>query len=273
MNLQQIGPWLVAAVAFSAGVVQAQPRFSPPAGAGRWQLGVAVRNLPGGVMITRVVPASVAQQNGLEAGDTILAVNGAAVGFVNGRLFDLEDQLNRQADFNGRVTLTIRNGRNGQVGGVRVRLAPANNNGNWNPQPPPFPVPPDNGFWPPAWPPNNGGWPQPQPPANNAAVQINAWYIQYFGRQADQAGLWGWVQQVNQGMPLPEVHANLLASAEFYDRGGNNPAGFVNALFVRVANRQPAPNEMQYWTERLRRDFRGNRLLLTREFLRGLGQY
>lgn len=93
-----------------AGAATRRATLFSPVGASRWQLGVRVRNLVGGVQIIRVLPGSVAAQSGLEVNDTILGVNGAPVGIVGGRLHDLEDELNRQADIYGRVALTFLDG-------------------------------------------------------------------------------------------------------------------------------------------------------------------
>src|SRR5262245_1039909 len=73
----------------------------------RWQLGVQVRNLENGVLLTRVEPGSIADRNGLAAGDTIVTVAGYQVGYVDGQLYDLGDELARNVDRRGRVTALV----------------------------------------------------------------------------------------------------------------------------------------------------------------------
>jgi len=73
----------------------------------RWQLGVQVRNLENGVLLTSVDPGSVADRNSLVPGDTIITVAGYQVGYVDRRLYDLGDELTRNVDRLGRVTLLV----------------------------------------------------------------------------------------------------------------------------------------------------------------------
>ena len=92
MHLRSVAGALALAAVLTADAPAQTPRYRPPVAASQWQLGVAVKNRPGGVQITRVARGSVARQAGLEVGDTILAVSGAPVGYVHGRLHDLEDE-------------------------------------------------------------------------------------------------------------------------------------------------------------------------------------
>ncbi len=271
MSFRSMTPLLLAfcALAGLAAEAAAQGRYLPPVAASRWQLGVAVRYVPQGCVITRVARASVAQQAGLEAGDIILSVNGGPLGYVGGRLYDLEDELNRRADVYGRVNLAIRNGRTGQGLQVPVKLAPAAH--PFPPQPfppqplPPFPVPPIP--LPPL------PVPQPQPQPGYVAGVIDALYQRFFGRPADPGGLAAWTQQVAQGLSLSDVQVNLLASGEYYDRGGNNPRLFVANLFTQVVGRAAGPDEIQAWVARFVRDYRGDRMSFCRAFLEAYGKY
>ena len=97
-------------------------RFLPPGmpslGPGQapvYRLGIMSRNTNTGVEINQVMPNSVAQRAGLEAGDLIVAVGGYQVGFVGDRLYDIGDELARRVDRRGRVLLLVRNRRNGQL--------------------------------------------------------------------------------------------------------------------------------------------------------------
>ncbi len=81
----------------------------------RWQLGVQVRNLDTGVQLTNVVRGGVAERNGLSQGDIIVTVSGFQVGYVDGLLYDLGDELARNVDRRGRVTLLVMRNRDGRL--------------------------------------------------------------------------------------------------------------------------------------------------------------
>jgi hypothetical protein len=259
MSATYARPWaaglLFAAAFLCEPAAQAQftlPRFRPPVAASRWQLGVTVQNIPHGSRITRVVPASVAQQAGLAVGDLIMAVNGAPVGIVHGRLRDMGDVLNQQAGVHGHVTLRVRNGRTGRIQNVPVRLAPAG--GGWHPGPSPGPTPP---------------WPSPP----NLRRQIADLYVQYLRRPARPDEIQYWVQQAARPGGLRNVTLGILASDEYFDRNRNNPNIFVRSLFRDVTGRRPSDAEVQSWVDRFFRQFRGDRTRFVREFLRSHGLF
>lgn len=247
-----VGVWLVAAVAVAGQA--AQPRYLPPPGASQWQLGVTGRNLPTGVQIVRVLPGSAAQRAGLEGGDQITRVNGRRVGIVGGRLIDLEDVLNQQADRFGRVTLQIIDRRTGQPRSVPAQLSPAAGP----------PVPP--------WPPGPPTLP-PGPPQVGVRAQIDQWFRQYLKRPLTDLGFQMWMAEINKGMALRDVHAGIVASAEYYDRNRNRPDTFVRGVYRDAVGRVPTQAEVNQWVDRLVRVHRGNRLAFTPELLRALGVY
>lgn len=235
-------------------------RLNPhPVQFANWQLGVGVKNLRGGCAITRVLPQSSAKQAGLEPGDIILSVNGAPVGYTGGVLNDLEDELNRQADALGRVTLRVRNGRNGAVARVPVRLAPAP---KWQP-----PVAPPWWDWQPK---KKEIIVQPVDPVRDT---LDTMYLRYFGRRPDNVGLRNWLTQIEKGMRIEEVHANILASAEFYDRCQNNEEEWIAQMYLLLTGRRGNPREIREWVRNLNTIYRGQRLLLARDFLKAIGQY
>jgi putative lipoprotein len=94
-----------------------QPQYLPPGiqNPGPFKLGVFARNTQTGVQLTQVLPGSVAQRAGLEAGDTIVTVGGYQVGYVSGTLYDMGEELARRVDRQGRVTLLVRNHRDGRL--------------------------------------------------------------------------------------------------------------------------------------------------------------
>jgi uncharacterized lipoprotein YbaY len=103
-------------------------------------------------------------------------------------------------------------------------------------------------------------------PNQNAVEIIANWYRQYLGREADPAGLNAHVLALQSGRPLREVQTTLLSSNEFFDRCRNNPQLFVQQLYFLVLNRQPTQQDVNFWTDRLRK-VKNNRVQLVREFL------
>ena len=81
----------------------------------QWQLGVQVQNTTTGVVLTQVLPGGAAANGGLRVGDRILAAGGHQVGYVDGRLVDLGDEINQHINPRGQVTLLVFNTQLGQV--------------------------------------------------------------------------------------------------------------------------------------------------------------
>lgn len=101
-----------------------QSRYLPPTQRppSNFRLGIYSRNTDTGVLITSVNPGSVAQQSGLEAQDIIVAVNGYQVGIINGRTYDIAEELARRVDAQGRVLLLVRNQRDGRLVNIPVQF-------------------------------------------------------------------------------------------------------------------------------------------------------
>jgi uncharacterized lipoprotein YbaY len=72
-----------------------------------FKLGVYVQNTELGAMITQVAPGSAGQQAGLEPNDIIVAVGGSRLGAFDNRIVELTDELRRNTDNLGRVTLLV----------------------------------------------------------------------------------------------------------------------------------------------------------------------
>lgn len=87
-----------------------------------WQLGVRVDNTDAGVMIRSVNPNSAGARARLEPDDLIIAVGGYQVGIIDGRLFDLGEELRRRADSTGSVSMLVQDHNNGRISNVRVQL-------------------------------------------------------------------------------------------------------------------------------------------------------
>ncbi len=72
-----------------------------------WKLGVYVSNTNVGALVQQMDPGSAAQAAGINVGDVIVAVAGNRIGDFDGRVVDIGDELRRNADPYGRVSLVI----------------------------------------------------------------------------------------------------------------------------------------------------------------------
>lgn len=91
-----------------------------------WRLGVAIQNVDTGVVLTDVEAGMPAQQAGLETGDIIVNVDGFQVGYVEGALFDLGDEIRRRVDQNGKVDFLVFDNRNRRLQNLPVTLVQQN---------------------------------------------------------------------------------------------------------------------------------------------------
>lgn len=101
-----------------------QGRYLPPGQRPptNFRLGIYSRNTDTGVLVTSVNAGSVAQQSGIEAQDIIIAVNGYQVGLIQGRTYDIAEELARRVDSQGRVLLLVRNHRDGRLVNIPVQF-------------------------------------------------------------------------------------------------------------------------------------------------------
>jgi len=84
----------------------------------------------------------------------------------------------------------------------------------------------------------------------DADALVSAWYQRYLGRDMDP-GASGWIDQVRIGADPSTVLCRILASDEYYQRGGATPSGFVERLYVDVADRRPSREEMDSTLNRM----------------------
>jgi hypothetical protein len=87
-----------------------------------WRLGVAIENLETGVLLTDVDRGMPADSAGLKRGDVIVAVGGYQVGYVDGALFDLGDELRRRVDAQGRGNFLVFDARTRQLRAMPITL-------------------------------------------------------------------------------------------------------------------------------------------------------
>ncbi|HEV3341319.1 MAG TPA: DUF4214 domain-containing protein, partial [Pirellulales bacterium] len=84
---------------------------------------------------------------------------------------------------------------------------------------------------------------------------LGGYYLQYLGRVLDQQGLDYW-KAVWHATGGPEgIKAGFADSPEFNKNAGNakgdNPVGWLTALYQRILNRAPDAQGLQYWEEQL----------------------
>lgn len=88
----------------------------------RWRLGIFPQDTDTGVVVKEVVSGSAAQRAGLEVNDRIISVHGYQIGYVNGVLYDVGQELERHADTNGWVRMLVQDSRNGRLMNLPVQL-------------------------------------------------------------------------------------------------------------------------------------------------------
>jgi hypothetical protein len=71
--------------------------------------------------------------------------------------------------------------------------------------------------------------------------EVQTLYLSILGRAVDPSGLQNWVTFLGQGGTAVQVEAQLLGSAEFFNKSGGNNATFLAALFMDVLHRQIDP--------------------------------
>jgi Domain of unknown function (DUF4214) len=80
---------------------------------------------------------------------------------------------------------------------------------------------------------------------------VDYWYRTYLGRAPDPQGLATWANQLNQGVPVNQVLATILASDEYYQRAGGTPQGFIARLYNDFLNRAPAGADLDFWVRQM----------------------
>jgi uncharacterized lipoprotein YbaY len=88
----------------------------------QWTLGVNGTNTQTGVFVNQVSPNTAAARAGINPRDNVLCVAGKQVGQVGGKIFDLAEELNRNADSSGRVPMLVQDSRTLQLRPLVVQL-------------------------------------------------------------------------------------------------------------------------------------------------------
>ena len=87
-----------------------------------WKLGVYVQNTDAGAIITQVAQGSAGQQVGLQPNDIIVAVGGSRVGSFDNRIIELADEIRKNTDATGRVSLLVFNARQRSIASLTVSM-------------------------------------------------------------------------------------------------------------------------------------------------------
>jgi hypothetical protein len=79
------------------------------------------------------------------------------------------------------------------------------------------------------------------------AGQAYRLYHAALGREPDAAGLKYWVGLMDRGTTLTEAATNFMASQEFGDRFGSDPASILATFYLNILHREPEAFETEYW--------------------------
>ena len=85
---------------------------------------------------------------------------------------------------------------------------------------------------------------------NSAGAQsylIKQDYQQYLNRQADSAGLSGWLALLNAGAEPSDVLAGILTSPEFVNDNGGTPTTYIQGLYQDLLHRTASSAEISQW--------------------------
>jgi peptidoglycan hydrolase-like amidase len=84
-----------------------------------------------------------------------------------------------------------------------------------------------------------------------AGVQISELYEKVFGRPADSGGRSYWLQQVERGMRIEQIAAQLYGSAEYFNAAGRTNERFVDELYLDLMGRPSDPSGKAHWVQQL----------------------
>ncbi|GAB3406037.1 FG-GAP-like repeat-containing protein [Massilia agilis] len=100
---------------------------------------------------------------------------------------------------------------------------------------------------------------------SGAAGQAYRVYQAAFDRAPDEAGLGYWIGAMDKGLPLLDVAAQFVASAEFTDRYGKlDGAAFLTTVYHNVLHREPDAKGLEFWVNFM--DGGGSRAELLAQF-------
>jgi uncharacterized lipoprotein YbaY len=100
--------------------------------------------------------------------------------------------------------------------------------------------------------------------------QIVRWFREYLHRDPRALELAAWQAHLDRGGTLADAQVQILSMPEFYARSDANDVKYIQDLHMTILGKQPTPEELAYWLERMRAN---NRLRpeVAREFLLAVG--
>lgn len=87
-------------------------------------------------------------------------------------------------------------------------------------------------------------------PVDGYSQQITEAYQRYLGRAPTSIELAAWYQAPDVGYQVQRLPMELMAGQEYFDRTGNNRAGWVQRVFTEVIGRPPSGGELDLWMRR-----------------------
>lgn len=100
------------------------------------------------------------------------------------------------------------------------------------------------------------------------SVEVAKVYRRALDRDPDAAGLAHWVGRLRAGAMVTAIASLVYGSDEFHQRSGGTDAGFVDALYDRILDRDPDPAGAAFWrdeTARIGRDLVAGRFFASPE--------
>ena len=79
-------------------------------------------------------------------------------------------------------------------------------------------------------------------------TEVYGWYL---GREPEPAGLADWLAAMQSGVTISIMESGFIASDEYYAAAGSTSAGWVDALYMDVLNREAAQSEIDSWVSAL----------------------
>jgi uncharacterized lipoprotein YbaY len=96
--------------------------------------------------------------------------------------------------------------------------------------------------------------------------QIAAWFREYLNRDLRYNERQVWQSNIDRGVSMNDVQAQLLAHNEFYTQAQRNDRQYIENMYLAVLGRRPQPAEVDAWVRRLEAK-NGLRQDIAREFL------
>jgi len=90
-----------------------------------------------------------------------------------------------------------------------------------------------------------------------ADQMVREWYSRFLRRDPDPGSAM-WVDPLKAGQSPDLILSQILASTEYYIRGGSTSQGFVEQLYTDLTGRRPGPRELEFWMHQLQRSDRQN---------------